>query len=85
MEKQRVSRSELAKRLGTTPGYITQLLDGTTNMTIAKASDVFLALGREFHPSDSPIGFVRDDPMTLTNAGWWGPSDGDWASNLRIG
>lgn len=50
-----VTKSEMAKRLGVSKGYITQLLDGTSNMTIRTISDVYLALGREFHPSDSPL------------------------------
>jgi len=40
-----VSRSELAQRLGTTRGYVTQLLDGSANMTIRKVADIFNALG----------------------------------------
>jgi transcriptional regulator with XRE-family HTH domain len=55
MELHKVSRSELAKRLGTSKGYVTQLLDGSTNMTLRTLSDVYLALGYEFHPADSPI------------------------------
>jgi transcriptional regulator with XRE-family HTH domain len=39
-----VSRSELARRLRTTRGYVTQLLDGRANMTIRKVADIFFAL-----------------------------------------
>jgi transcriptional regulator with XRE-family HTH domain len=86
MEELKVSRSELARRLGTTPGYVTQLLDGTTNMTIAKASDVFLALGREFHPADTQIQSLEDRPMILSAHGWWGSQPGEWKANLsRLG
>lgn len=56
MELHRVSRSELAKRLGKSKGYVTQLLDGSANMTLRTLSDVYLALGYEFHPADSPVG-----------------------------
>ena len=45
MEQNGVSRSELADRLGTTKGYITQLLDGRANMTLRKLADVCMALG----------------------------------------
>ena len=45
MERNSVSRSELADRLGTTKGYITQLLDGRANMTLRKLADVCMALG----------------------------------------
>jgi AraC-like DNA-binding protein len=50
MERDGVSRSELARRLKKTAGYVTQLLDGTANMTIRTISDVFFVLGYEFHP-----------------------------------
>jgi transcriptional regulator with XRE-family HTH domain len=53
MQRQGVSRTELAKRLGKTKGYVTQLLDGSANMTIATLSDVLTVLGHEFHPHAS--------------------------------
>ena len=46
MEEEEVSRSELARRLHRSKGYVTQLLDGRANMTIRTISDVFHALGR---------------------------------------
>ena len=49
MEEDNVSRSQLAHRLGKTKGYITQLLDGSANMTIRTIADVFGALGRTIH------------------------------------
>jgi transcriptional regulator with XRE-family HTH domain len=50
LEKDGVSRAELASRLGKTPGFISQLLDGTANMTTRTISDVFTVLGYEYHP-----------------------------------
>src|SRR3974377_1125834 len=44
MEEDGVSRAELARRLGKTKGYITQLLDGRTNMTVRTLSDVLSVL-----------------------------------------
>lgn len=55
MEETQITRAELARRLGTSKGYVTQLLDGTANMTLRTVSDVFVALGREFHPGETPI------------------------------
>ncbi|MEX1228816.1 MAG: hypothetical protein WEB58_01175 [Planctomycetaceae bacterium] len=55
MEKESISRSELAKRLKATKGYVTQLLDGSTNMTLRTIADAFLAIGYEFHPAFSRI------------------------------
>lgn len=45
MEEQKVTRADLARRLGTTKGYITQLLDGRSNITLRKLADVMGALG----------------------------------------
>jgi len=44
MQKKNVSRSDLAKKLGRTKGYITQLLNGNANMTLKTISDCFWAL-----------------------------------------
>jgi transcriptional regulator with XRE-family HTH domain len=63
MEQNQVTRSELAQRLGKSRGYITQLLDGTANMTIRTLSDVYLALGRAYHSTDGPISISNVPPM----------------------
>jgi len=46
MHEDGVSRVQLAKRLGKSKGFVSQLLDGEHNMTIRTISDVFLALNR---------------------------------------
>ena len=55
LETSGVSRTELAKRLRKTKGYISQLLDGETNMTLRTLSDALYALGREVHFTSGPI------------------------------
>src|SRR2546430_679022 len=75
-----VSRAQLAALLGTTKGYITQLLDGSANMTIRKISDVFTVLGQQFVPSCKPlpakhrvhfeVGFSLDDSEFADASGW---------------
>lgn len=50
-----VSRAELAKRLGKTRGWVTQLLDGDANKTIRTIADAFAVLGYEFRSSCQPI------------------------------
>lgn len=44
MDKRGINKAELAKRLGKTKGYITQLLDGRANMTLRTISDVMWTL-----------------------------------------
>ena len=51
MKEAGISRSELATRMGTTKSNITQILDGSRNMTIRTVSDVMTHLGHEFKAS----------------------------------
>ena len=68
MEEEGVCRTELARRIGKTKGYITQLLDGRTNMTIRTISDVFTVLNRAIHFQDGPLdATVRATPMLTYN------------------
>ncbi len=55
MRQQGVSKAQLAKKLGKSKGYITQLLDGRTNMTLRTMSDVLFALGRALHVNDGSL------------------------------
>ena len=45
MEENKVGRKRLAEMLGTSKSFVSQLLDGSRNMTLRTLSDVFLALG----------------------------------------
>lgn len=47
MEKQGVSKAQLAERTGTSRAHITQLLRGSRNMTLRTLADIMFALGRE--------------------------------------
>lgn len=49
MRAQRVSRSELARRLGTTRAYVTKLLQGGSNFGLLTMVKVALALGGVLH------------------------------------
>ena len=46
MAGQKIKKADLAERLGKSRAYVSQLLDGRTNMTVRTISDVFFALGR---------------------------------------
>lgn len=72
MDEQEVSRSELARCLGTSKGYVTQLLDGRTNMTIRTISDVFTALNRALHFQEGPLRVtVSQAPILAFATGWY--------------
>jgi len=70
LDEEDVTRSELARRIGKTKGYITQLLDGRTNMTLRTISDVFTALNRAVHFQDGPLdATVSDAPLVFLREG----------------
>lgn len=47
MKKKKVNKTRLAELLGVGKSNVTQLLDGTTNMTLRTISDVFTSLDSE--------------------------------------
>lgn len=55
MEAKGISRAALAKRLGKSKGWITQLLDGEANKTIRTVADVLAVLGQEIRVLAQPI------------------------------
>jgi transcriptional regulator with XRE-family HTH domain len=60
MEEQKVSRAELARRLGTSPAYVTKMLRWTANLTLASMSRIALVFGARVHlrlsPRNAPLG-----------------------------
>ncbi len=51
MERQGVTKADLARRLGRTRGYITQILAGSRNFTLRTLAEVANALGYRVHLS----------------------------------
>jgi transcriptional regulator with XRE-family HTH domain len=49
MTDQGVSRAELARRLGTSPAYVSKVLRGDANLTLATITKLAMALGRTVH------------------------------------
>jgi transcriptional regulator with XRE-family HTH domain len=49
MEEQKVSRAELARRLGTSRAYVTKLLGGNANFTLQTMTKVAMALEATVH------------------------------------
>jgi len=87
LEEDDVSRAELARRLGKTKGYITQLLDGRANMTIRTISDVFTALERAVHFQGGPLSAtVSPSPTLSISEGFtWEKYAHDWPSRCLLG
>jgi antitoxin component HigA of HigAB toxin-antitoxin module len=49
MDRQGISRAELARRLGSTPTYVTKVLRGKVNLTLSALVELARALGSEVH------------------------------------
>jgi transcriptional regulator with XRE-family HTH domain len=49
MARQRLTRKALADRLGATPAYVTKVLRGEVNLTLATMVRLSLALGTDLH------------------------------------
>ncbi len=45
LEKEKISRKELAERLGKTKGFVSQLLNGGRNLTLRTVADILHVLG----------------------------------------
>lgn len=55
MEEQKIKKVDLAKRVGRSKGYITQILDGTANLTLKTISNVLFELGSTLTVKAEPI------------------------------
>lgn len=84
MGEQDVNRTQLAQRLGTSKGYITQLLDGRRNMTIRTISDVFYSLNRTVHFQDGSLdATISEAPLLSLSAGEaWPGWDERWTGSM---
>lgn len=56
MEQQRLSRTQLAERMGVSPAYITKILDGNLNLTIKSLLKLSEAFGCELTIHFVPTG-----------------------------
>lgn len=64
METRKISKTQVAAKLGKTKGFVSQLLAGGRNLTLRSIADVADAVGCQAH-------FVLSDPQvyTVTNLG----------------
>lgn len=78
LNERKMSRSQFAKRMGTTKGYVSQLLDGECNMTLRTLSDVFLALDRAVHVTDGVATLDYECPQILR------VHDPEWVADEKV-
>ncbi len=69
MAKQGINRTQLARRLGRTRSEITQMLDGSTDMSLAKVAELFFALDYEAHVNAQPLHADRPTTEIQDNGG----------------
>jgi transcriptional regulator with XRE-family HTH domain len=85
MEEKGFNRKKLAEALGTTKSFVTQLLDGTRNMTLRTLSDVFLVLGYaiDIHTKelDESIHCPTELVLHLDVPSWSDNEPGRWTDN----
>ncbi len=55
MERERVTKADLAKKIGRSRAYVTQVLSGTRNMTLHTFADLAFALGYTVKVKPSPV------------------------------
>lgn len=65
MEEKDINRKTLADSLGTSKSFVTQLLDGSRNMTLRTLSDVFLSLGYAVDIQTEPVEDSIRSPINL--------------------
>lgn len=61
MDEQDVSRTELARRIGTSPAYITKVLRGNANFTLTTMTKLALAVGMQLRVRLEP---AKDAPKS---------------------
>ena len=66
MEKRGLTRKRLADALGTSKSFISQLLDGSRNMTLRTLSDVFCVLGEAVYVHTGSIAASVKSPVELS-------------------
>jgi transcriptional regulator with XRE-family HTH domain len=91
MDEKGLAKSDLARKLGKSKGYITQLLSGQANMTLRTISDVFWALDSNLYISAGPLSLntaARNStqfvlPASTENTVTWGILQ-DWIGDSLI-
>jgi len=79
MQRQGLSRSELAERMGKSKGQVTQMLSGGRNLTLRSLSDMLLALGLALEPMARPADQPPGRYVKVPDA-----ADGAWTQHSGV-
>jgi transcriptional regulator with XRE-family HTH domain len=64
LEDEKISRKELADRLGKSKGFVSQLLNGGRNLTLRTVADILHVLGYKIALTPYKEGEPRQEPNT---------------------
>ncbi len=67
MQEQNVTKAELARRLGKSRAYVTQMLSGTTNLTLRTLAEVAYALGAEVKLEAAPLQLAQRNHRSVAS------------------
>lgn len=70
MEKKRVSRAQLAQKIGKSKAFVTQLLRGSHNMTLRTVADLFGALDHKVCLQSQPRDQEHVDCTPIVQKAW---------------
>ena len=68
LEKEKISRKELADRLGKSKGFISQLLNGGRNLTLRTVADILHVLGYKVTLTPYKEGAQKQELITESHA-----------------
>jgi transcriptional regulator with XRE-family HTH domain len=68
LEKEKISRKELADRLGKSKGFISQLLNGGRNLTLRTVADILHVLGYKVTLTPYKEGAQKQETITRSYA-----------------
>ena len=68
LENEKISRKELADRLGKSKGFVSQLLNGGRNLTLRTVADILHVLGYKVTLTPYKEGEQKQEPITRSHA-----------------
>ena len=75
LEKEKVSRKELADRLGKTKGFVSQLLNGGRNLTLRTVADILHVLGYKVSFVPHKVGIQGENSEASVRPNEVGPAE----------
>ena len=70
MEQEGINKAELARRIGKSKAFVTQLLSGSRNMTVHTFADLAFALGNRIELSSAPVNDTRRSAVPVRSNVW---------------